>query len=125
MKLFNYLPVLLWLNINDTLFASDSDIIKWKKYDAKFMKPTVRDYYKYSWDTKITVPRTHSDDTETGTFEIYVRKFSHVEMAKKHLWLVSGGPGSSTSGIERALSVMLPDTAIYIMDNRGLGESHA
>lgn len=99
--------------------------IKWNKYDAPLMKPVVRGYYKYAWDTKIAVPRTHTVPGNPERFEIYVRKFSRIEDAKKHLWLISGGPGSSTSGIEKALTVMLPDTAIYLMDNRGLGQSHA
>lgn len=105
--------------------ALETDLIYWIKYDAKFMKPAARDFYKYTWDAIITVPQSRSHtSSDKDTFEIYVRKFSRVENVKKHLWLISGGPGSSTSGIEKALSVLLPDTAIYLMDNRGLGRSN-
>ena len=124
----NYLfqSILIFLIEKNYADKISSGLINWKKYDAKSMKATTRDYYKYSWDTKITVPRKHSETEEnTETFEIYVRKFSRNKTSTKHLWLISGGPGSSTSGIEKALSVMLPDTAIYLMDNRGLGESQA
>lgn len=122
--LLKSLLIFLFENVVDTF---ETDLINWRRYDAKSMKPTIRDYYKYSWDTKIAVPRRHSDyeKEDTETFDIYVRKFSRNKTAMKHLWLISGGPGSSTSGIEKALNVMLPDTAIYLMDNRGLGESHA
>ena len=99
-------------------------LIQWKEYDGKHLKPATREFYRYAWDMYISVPRKHSD-TSSPVFDIYVRKFSATpERTRKHLWLISGGPGSSTSGIERALTVKLMDTTIYIMDNRGLGHSH-
>ena len=98
--------------------------IQWKNYDGRYLKPRTREFYKYSWDVYIPVPQQHSL-RDSPTFDIYVRKFSSTrEKTSNHLWLISGGPGSSTSGIERALSVQLTDTTIYIMDNRGLGHSH-
>lgn len=121
--IFQSLTIIL-IEIFTDAVATDS--INWQKYEAKSMRPTIRDYYKYSWDTKVSVPKKHSGNKEdTETFQIYIRKFSRNKIVTKHLWLISGGPGSSTSGIEKALNVMLPDTAIYLMDNRGLGESHA
>lgn len=123
---FQSIIIFLFSISNNFVDAVSSGLINWKKYDAKSMQATTRDYYKYCWDTKITVPRKHSElEKNKETFEIYVRKFSRNKTSTKHLWLISGGPGSSTSGIEKALTVMLPDTAIYLMDNRGLGESHA
>lgn len=112
------------------------DAISWKPYEAKHLKPAMREYYRFAMDAMIPVPQSHatietsedesvSDPVYTPKFDIYVRKFSRSNhRTRKHLWLISGGPGSSTSGIERALSVQLADTTIYIMDNRGLGHSH-
>lgn len=98
--------------------------IQWRDYDPKFLESPTREFYTNSWDALIPVPQIHSDDSTGKVFHLYVRKFSRELRARKHLWLISGGPGSSTSGIERALNTQLPDTAIYLMDNRGLGHSH-
>lgn len=112
--------------------------IQWKRYPATHLKAGIKDFYKETWDAEIEVPMHHYSVYKKETnkdmdmdsivlnkkLKIYVRKFSHEMKAKKHLWLISGGPGSSSSGIERALNVKLPDTAIYLMDNRGLDRSH-
>lgn len=126
MRMKFFFQVIFIIVIKNISIVLAGDLINWRKYDAKSMKPAIRNYYKYAWDTKISVPQVHSEPkANEKTFDIYVRKFSSNKTATKHLWLISGGPGSSTSGIERALDVMLPDTAIYLMDNRGLGESHS
>ena len=105
--------------------------IEWKTYYAKHLKTSTREFYKEAFDAMIPVPMQHvpatttTNQNEPGHFNIYVRRFSDGgPKVKRHLWLIPGGPGCSTSGVERALSVQLPDTAIYIMDNRGLGHSH-
>lgn len=105
--------------------SNAKEFIDWKEYDAKHMKSTVREYYRYAMDARIRVPQRHKYSKDPKYFDLYVRKFSRSEQrTRRHLWLLSGGPGTSTSGIERALNVQLPDTTIYIMDNRGLGHSH-
>ena len=105
----------------DTVF---NEAIQWEDYDGRHLKPNTKEFYRYSWDSYIPIPRRHSLP-KSSTFDIYVRKFSPTrERTRRHLWLISGGPGSSTSGIERALTVKMADTTIYIMDNRGLGHSH-
>lgn len=106
------------------------DYIDWKVYDAKHLKPSIREYYKCAMDARIRVPQRHGDATRNENdsvpaFDLYVRKFSRsARRTHRHLWLISGGPGSSTSGIERALNLQISDTTIYIMDSRGLGHSH-
>lgn len=117
-------------------FRSCSDAIdesiEWRPYSPRHLKVQLKNFYTFTWDAMIQVPLEHPNkyneyrQTEDAnkSFQIYVRRFSRVRDAKKHLWLISGGPGSSTSGIERALNILLPDTAIYIMDNRGLGHSN-
>ena len=114
------------------VISCSSTTIHWNPYEATHLKPSVREYYKNTQYAMIPVPQIHDDNPSdvqdeegtTGTFNVYVRKFSRSEKrTRKHLWLISGGPGSSTSGIERALNLNLFDTTIYIMDNRGLGHS--
>ena len=118
------------------LIQTADSAIKWKKYTETQLQSGIKEFYTESWDAEIEVPMQRSKQMQTydidndeseslkKNIKIYVRKFSHTEKVTRHLWLISGGPGSSTSGIERALSVKLLDTAIYLMDNRGLGRSH-
>lgn len=115
---------LIWSFIFASMLVDAAEVIRWNNYDGKFLKPNTRAFYRHAWDVYLPVPQNYSIP-DSSIFNIYVRKFSPSrERTRNHLWLISGGPGSSTSGIERALSVQLADTTIYIMDNRGLGHSH-
>lgn len=121
--------IIIFLSFNVSVVIAVDTPIKWRPYVPKHLKPQLKDFYTETWDAMIEVPLEHPNEfndfqESEKHFQIYVRRFSHVRSAKKHLWLISGGPGSSTSGIERALSIRLPDTAVYIMDNRGLGHSN-
>lgn len=108
--------------------AQNADsLIKWERYDPAHLKESMRAFYKYNSYSYIAVPQVHESaggDSDVGIFHIYVRKFSATPHPENHIWMISGGPGCSTSGVERALSVQLPNTAVYIMDTRGLGHSH-
>lgn len=134
---YNYLKIIFVFVL---FLIQPADLaIQWKKYTETQLQAGIKEFYTESWDAEIEVPMQRSkannqmqikdvDNNESENLKkkikIYVRKFSHTKKVTRHLWLISGGPGSSTSGIERALNVKLPDTAIYLMDNRGLGRSH-
>lgn len=103
--------------------------IEWDTYKPQYLKSTTADFYTHSWYTNIMVPMSHAlwrdrpEEIRDRSLSIYVRKFSNTLTPRNHIWLISGGPGSPTSGIEKALSLQIKDTAVYLMDNRGLGRS--
>ena len=105
--------------------------IGWQSYSPKFLKPEAASFYQFRWEAHVPVPLSHlpwhrqRDETRGKSIQVYIRKFSQTPYPKRHVWFITGGPGCSTDGVERALSTQLPDTAIYLMDNRGLEASEA
>ena len=71
------------------------------------------------------------DDPDSVVVGIQVsRRPAHEGMTAAQLWLVQGGPGGSadvfsTSGTIAAFAEALPDTDIYTIEHRGVGESAA
>ncbi len=105
--------------------------INWQPYSPKFLSPETTSFYRFRWEATIPVPLSHlpwhrqGEETRGKSITLYVRKFSQTPYPTRHVWFITGGPGCSTDGVERALSTHLTDTAVYLMDNRGLEASEA
>lgn len=108
-----------------------SSTIKWQPYHPKYLSADAAKFYTYRSDAIVSAPLSHLPwhrqqlQTRGKSIKLYIRKFSRTPFPQKHIWFITGGPGCSTDGVERALSVKLPDAAIYLMDNRGLEQSEA
>jgi hypothetical protein len=123
-----FLLSILLLSVSAKYFTSN---ISWKIYSPKYLKSDAASFYQFRWEALVPVPLSHlpwhrqGEETRGLSINVYIRKFSQTPYPKKHVWFITGGPGCATDGVERALSVQLPDTAVYLMDNRGLEGSEA
>jgi len=103
--------------------------IKWQKYDAPYLAPEMRAYFKFTSEAYVRVPMCYesldlqSEATRHKTFEIYIRRFCPTTSPARHIWYIAGGPGISSDNVEKSIRTKFDDLAIYIMDPRGLDRS--
>lgn len=72
------------------------------------------------------VPLDH-EDPGGATYELLVKRIPSAVPARRHLWIVHGGPGASAVDdldlLSYGIPELRPDVEVYAVDHRGIGGS--